>query len=90
VSAGPRHRLARTLSRFGLGSPARLLLDAHRPLEPLAADLGAALGPLLAAAAGPRVGAADALDDLDTPGVIDRLITDLDENERGSRGANAG
>lgn len=30
-----------------MAAPARLLLDAHRPLAPLLSDAGAALGPLM-------------------------------------------
>ena len=89
MSAGARHRLVRTLGRHGLASPTRLLLDAHRPLEPLLADLGAAIGPLLATVAG-RSRAEDALRDLDSPGAVDRLIEEIDLHERGSRSADAG
>jgi hypothetical protein len=32
-----------------MAAPARLLLDAHRPLAPLLSDAGAALGPLMRA-----------------------------------------
>jgi hypothetical protein len=89
VTAGSRHRLVRTLGRHGLASPTRLLLDAHRPLEPLLADLGAAIGPLLATVTGRSV-ADDALRDLETPGAVDRLIAEIDDHDRGSRGADAG
>lgn len=89
MSAGARHRLVRTLGRHGLASPTRLLLDAHRPLEPLLADLGAAIGPLLATVGG-RSLAEDAQRDIETPGAVDRLIAEIDDLERGSRGADAG
>jgi hypothetical protein len=37
--------VAAELARRGLTAPARLLLDAHRPLGPALSDLGVALGP---------------------------------------------
>ncbi len=89
MSAGPESRLARALSRHGLASPARLLLDAHRPLEPLIGDLGAAVGPLLAAAGGERARIDGALTGLETPGAVDRLIEELDRHQPGTRGADA-
>jgi hypothetical protein len=49
VRDGAARRLADELRRRGLGPAARLLVDAHRPLAPLVADAGAALGPLLRA-----------------------------------------
>ncbi len=84
-----RHRIVSTLARHGLASPTRLLLDAHRPLEPLIADLGAAIGPLLATVVG-RAQTEDALRDVEMPGAVDRLIADIDLHERGRRGADAG
>jgi hypothetical protein len=89
VSAGRGSRFARALGRHGLASPARLLLDAHRPLEPLIADLGAAVGPLIAAAGGERRQVDGVLTDLDEPGAIDRLIVELDQHLPGSTGADA-
>lgn len=89
MSAGARHRIVRTLGRHGLASPTRLLLDAHRPLEPLIADLGAAIAPILATVAG-RARTEDALRDLEAPGAVDRLIAEIDLHEHGRRGADAG
>jgi hypothetical protein len=90
VSAGRGSRLARALSRHGLASPARLLLDAHRPLEPLIADLGAAVGPLLASAGGEHRSRADGiLTDTEAPGAVDRLIEELDRHQAESRSADA-
>lgn len=40
-------RLAARLDRRGLGEPARVLIDAHRPLAPLLSNLGAAIAPFL-------------------------------------------
>jgi hypothetical protein len=54
MSEDPARRLAEELDRRGLAVPARMLADAHRPLSPLLADLGAALGPLTRAVAGRR------------------------------------
>jgi hypothetical protein len=46
VTRGAARRLAETLDRRGLGEPARLLADAHRPLAPLLGEMAAAYGPL--------------------------------------------
>ncbi len=90
MTAGRGSRFAQTLIRHGLASPARLLLDAHRPLEPLIGDLGAAVGPLLAAAGGERrTRVEDVVTDLETPGAVDRLIEELDRHRPGSRSADA-
>lgn len=68
-------RLAGEIDRRGLAGPARLLLDAHRPIAPLVADLGAALGPL--ARLGGRAGR-DAASLLDDERAMERLIEALD------------
>jgi len=68
--------VADELERRGLATPARLLADAHRPLEPLLSDLGAAFGPLLAAAVGRHADDARAI--IGEPGGLDRLIEELD------------
>ena len=52
----PARRLADELGRRGLAAPARLLVDAHRPLAPLLADAGAALGPLIGLRSAGRAG----------------------------------
>ena len=54
MSSDPAQRVADELERRGLGTAARLLADAHRPLAPLLADLGAAIGPLAGALGGRR------------------------------------
>lgn len=72
------HRFAGSLRRRGLGVPARLLADAHRPVAPLLDDLGAAVGPLLAAA-----GAVGAARLVSQAGALDRLIAELDATEDG-------
>jgi hypothetical protein len=87
VTDGPARRLAEAFGRRGLAAPARLLADAHRPLQPLIADLGAALGPLLkAAASGATLDARDLADD---PGGLDRLIEELDRRAPGSSHADS-
>jgi hypothetical protein len=82
VNDRPERRIANALRRRGLDLPARVLLDAHRPLAPLLADACAALGPVLGAALPPR--AADAasrlLDDADED-PLNRLLTALDEHD---------
>jgi len=78
-------RVAEALDRRGLAAPGRLLADAHRPLAPLLADLGAALGPLLGTAFGAR--ASDVRAILDDPHGLDRVIEELDH--RPSQGPRA-
>ena len=70
-------RIARELDRRGLGAAARLLADAHRPLAPLASDLGVALGGLLGALGGGRASAVREL--VEDEAALDRLVTRLDE-----------
>ena len=68
-------RIARELDRRGLGAAARLLADAHRPLAPLASDIGVALGGLLGAIGGRSAASVRALfEDEDALGrLVDRL-----------------
>ena len=81
MTSDPARRLASELARRGLAAPARLLVDAHRPLGPLLSDVGAAFGPFVRAAAGPSGGpAADLLSDATA---LDRVVRELDaEMER--------
>lgn len=51
----PGEGIAAALRRRGLAAPARLLLDAHRPLRPLMADTLAFLSPALHTLAGDRL-----------------------------------
>ncbi len=87
MTDGPARRLAEAFGRRGLAAPARLLADAHRPLEPLLSDVGAAIGPLL-----DRIGGRPA-DDLhalvDRPGGLDRLIDALDRRAAGGSRADS-
>ncbi|MCV0404043.1 MAG: hypothetical protein K5924_10110 [Chloroflexi bacterium] len=68
--------IAEELRRRGLAAPARLLLDAHRPLAPLLADVGAALSPLLSRGFGPRMGGLSML--IEDEKAMDRVIVELD------------
>jgi hypothetical protein len=77
----PADRLAAQLVRRALGSPARLLADAHRPLAPLLTDLGAAIGPLLGAVGGRHADDLRAL--LDDERGLDRLVDRLDTANAG-------
>lgn len=72
----PAARLAAELRRRGLDVPARLLADAHRPLAPLLADLGAAIGPLAGAVGGTRFEAI-VRDEM----LLDRLVDELATGE---------
>ncbi|MGH2446959.1 MAG: hypothetical protein ACRDGD_13110 [Candidatus Limnocylindria bacterium] len=75
----PARRVASELERRGLAAPARLLADAHRPIGPLLTDLGAAVGPLLGAFGGRRLG--DVRDLLDDERGLDRLVARLDPGD---------
>jgi hypothetical protein len=46
--------LAAEIRRRGLATPARLLLEAHRPLQPLLGDLATFLSPMLSPLLGGR------------------------------------
>ncbi len=47
MSDDAARRIAIQLGRRGLATPARLILDAHRPLAPMLSDIGAALAPMM-------------------------------------------
>jgi len=71
--------LAAEIRRRGLAAPARLLLEAHRPLQPLLGDLATFLSPMVRPLLGgraTRLGAALA----DDAG-IDRLLEQLDDED---------
>ena len=68
-------RLAADLERRGLAEPARLFIDAHRPLAPLLSDLGAALAPLVRLGGPPDDEVAELLGD---ERAMDRMIDALD------------
>lgn len=70
--------MAEELRRRGLGLPARLILDAHRPAAPLASDLGVAVAPFLG-----RLGGFGRLlgPIVARPDGIERMIAAIDELE---------
>lgn len=68
-------RVADELDRRGLTAPARILVDAHRPLAPLLADLGAAVGPILRGV-GPANDVVTVLEDGEG---LDRVLAALDD-----------
>ena len=86
MSGDPARRIATQLGRRGLAAPARLLLDAHRPLAPLVSDAGVAFDPFLRMV-GARV-TEDVRHLLGDPAGLERLIAELDD--AGERDAEPG
>jgi hypothetical protein len=79
MSPDGNEALIAELRRRGLNAPARLLLDAHRPLRPLLANAVTFLSPLSRPLLGARLDAVErALSDDDA---YDRLVRGLDEPE---------
>lgn len=76
----PADELANQVQRRGLAAPARLLLDAHRPLRPLLAHAGTFLTPILGPLLGRRFEAARAT--IEDPDAYDRLVERLAKVER--------
>ncbi len=72
--------LSETLARRGLAAPARLLLDAHRPLRPLLAETAVFLQPVLGTLLGDRYRAWRRV--LERPSDYDELIERLGDAER--------
>ena len=69
-------RLAAELDRRGLSEPARLLIEAHRPIAPLLSDLGAALAPFVRLGMGRSApGAASLMAD---EAALDRVLAALE------------
>jgi hypothetical protein len=68
--------LADELERRGVGGPAAILLDAHRPLLPLLRQGAIFLDPLLSPLLGPRR-LASLREALDDPATYDRLAARL-------------
>ena len=75
--------IARGLDRRGLSAPARLLLEAHRPLRPLLAETLAFLSPLARPLFGRRF--TSIADILDHDAGYDDLIDALDRLDAESR-----
>jgi hypothetical protein len=71
--------VAAALGERGLAAPARLLLQAHRPLRPLLAEVGAFLSPALRPLFGIRYRAIQAV--LDDEAGYDALTESLDDAE---------
>lgn len=71
--------LVRALRRRGLAAPARLLLDAHRPIAPLIGDAVTLLGPLLAGFGRRR--SRDVVELFERDEGMDELIERLDAEE---------
>lgn len=78
-------RVADAIEARGLAVPARLLIDAHRPLAPLLMDLAAGLGPLVAAAVGRS--ASDLRSVVEDPAGLDSLVDELDRAAARDAGA---
>jgi hypothetical protein len=70
---------ANALQRRGLAAPARILLEAHRPLLPLMTEAGFFLGPVLRPLLGSRY--ASWLHILEHDEAYDALIEALDDAE---------
>ena len=75
--------VADELQRRGLAAPARLLVDAHRPLAPLIGSAATFLGPLVAGIAGER--GSRMLRLLEEPDGIATLIAQLDRGTTEAR-----
>jgi hypothetical protein len=75
MTAEETHRLVAALRRRRLAAPARLLLEAHRPLRPLVRDAATFLTPLLNPLLGRRATALAAA--LDDDAALDELVEEL-------------
>jgi hypothetical protein len=69
-------RLAAELDRRGLTEPARLLIEAHRPIAPLLSDLGAALAPLVRLGIGRSAPAVESL--MADEAALDRVLAAIE------------
>lgn len=76
MTGGPPQELISQLRRRGLAAPARLLLEAHRPIRPLLSDVATFLGPILAPVLGRH--ASTLQESLDSDGAYDELLSGLD------------
>lgn len=79
MMSDPSGSLARALRQRGLAAPARLLLEAHRPLRPLLAEAGAFLSPILQPLLGRRYGGVQRI--LEHDSAYDELIESLGDAE---------
>jgi hypothetical protein len=74
--------LADELRRRGLGAPALVLLEAHRPLRPLLASMATFLAPISRPFAGRAAGAVEAA--LADDDAYDALLDELADAEGGT------
>lgn len=79
MRSDPTDQLAAELERRGLATPARFLLDAHRPLRPLLAQAGIFLSPISRPLLGRLSG--DLQTTLDDQQLYDRLVERLGGEE---------
>lgn len=79
MRSDPTEHLAAELERRGLATPARFLLDAHRPLRPLLVQAGIFLSPISRPLLGRTSGDLDAT--LEDPQLYDRLVERLGGEE---------
>jgi hypothetical protein len=79
MRSDPTEHLATELERRGLATPARFLLDAHRPLRPLLAQAGIFLSPISRPLLGRTTRELEAT--LDDPELYDRLVERLGGEE---------
>jgi hypothetical protein len=84
MTSDPTRELAAEIRRRGLAAPARLLLDAHRPLRPLLDEAATFLTPTLGRLLG--TSAWRVRQTLGDDAGYERLIRQLDESE-GESGA---
>ena len=81
LTSDPADALAQELERRGMGGPAAILLDAHRPLLPLIRQGSLFLGPLLSSLLGSRrYGVLRRT--LDDPETYERLAAALADDDR--------
>ena len=85
LTSDPADRLADELERRGIGAPAAILLDAHRPLLPLLGQGAIFLAPLLRPLLG-RQSHGDLRRVLDDPTTYDRLVARLAGTRRDCKG----
>jgi hypothetical protein len=79
MRSDPTEHLAAELERRGLATPARFLLDAHRPLRPLLSQAGIFLSPISRPLLGRTTRDLEAT--LDDQELYDRLVERLGREE---------
>lgn len=81
MTGDPTEEVVAELRRRGLAAPARLLLDAHRPLRPLLGHLATFLAPTLRPLLGGRTARLASI--VEDDAAYDRLLAQLDGGDRG-------